>query len=174
MLQRTKNIYVQDNFLTSKECDYFIDLYEKTNPKLEFGHIRYGALDMGRKQPRKKFPAMEVTDLWKRLNHMSYWLNESFLEWQHIYKFPDGSPGMKLHRDSASPITTYTSILYLNDDYDGGHTYFGEDDKETIFTSKKGRIVFFDGQHFLHGVKPISNGNRYTVASWYTQHEDYT
>ena len=53
--------------------------------------------------------------------------------------------------------------MYLNSDFEGGHTYFTDG---TSIAPKAGRIVFFDGKYHYHGVSPIYN-NRYTIAAWY-------
>ena len=29
------------------------------------------------------------------------------------------------------------------------------------------RIIFFDGQYYTHGVKPVLKNERYTIATWY-------
>ena len=71
---------------------------------------------------------------------------------------------MNLHSDVASKHTVFTSILYLNDDFEGGFTEFADG---TTVAPKKGRIVFYDGIHYWHKVTPITEGTRYTFASWY-------
>jgi predicted 2-oxoglutarate/Fe(II)-dependent dioxygenase YbiX len=57
-----------------------------------------------------------------------------------------------------------SSILYLNDDYEGGETNYEDG---TIFKPKKGRLLFFDGKYHKHGVNKVRNNIRYTVATWY-------
>ena len=58
-------------------------------------------------------------------------------------------------------------VYYLNDDYDGGEIYFPNQNIE--LKPKPNTLVFFPGTlEFLHGVKPITNGVRYTLTSFWT------
>ena len=67
------------------------------------------------------------------------------------------------------PFTDYASILYLNDDFEGGETYF-EDGKECI--PETGTCVIFESMKHFHGVHPANvNGkgsDRMTAPIWYT------
>ena len=65
-----------------------------------------------------------------------------------IVKWPMGS-SMKKHRDTGDDISF---ILYLNDDYEGG---------------EQGRIVIFSNDKYIHEVKKVNWGVRYTLAGWY-------
>jgi hypothetical protein len=63
-------------------------------------------------------------------------------------------------------------VLYLNDDYEGGEIYFPNQNIE--IKPKPNTLVFFPGtMEFLHGVKPITNGIRYTLTSFWTFNKQY-
>jgi len=63
-------------------------------------------------------------------------------------------------------------VLYLNDDYEGGELYFPNHNIE--LKPKPNTLVFFPGTlEYLHGVKPIKNGIRYTLTSFWTFNEKY-
>lgn len=56
-------------------------------------------------------------------------------------------------------------LIYLNDDYDGGELYFP--DWGISIKPKAGTFVSFPGnKNYLHGVKKIINGTRYTMSIW--------
>ena len=76
-----------------------------------------------------------------------------------IVKWPMGS-FMKKHRDTGDDISF---ILYLNDNYEGGETIV---DKLKI-KPKQGRIVIFSNDKYIHEVKKVNWGVRYTLAGWY-------
>ena len=61
----------------------------------------------------------------------------------------------------------YGAILYLNDDYEGGETFYPEWDFKV--KPEAGTLVVHpgDGPH-RHGVTKIKNRTRYTVASFWT------
>lgn len=57
------------------------------------------------------------------------------------------------------------SILYLNDNYDGGEIYFPDRDLE--IKPKAGTLIVFPGnKHYVHGVRPVSRGTRFTLSMW--------
>ena len=87
------------------------------------------------------------------------------IDWSHLNFWPTFSR-QDLHRDDKSEETAFTSITYLNCTYRGGETFFEDG---TMVSPVVGRTVFFDGMKYLHGVKPISQGTRFTLSVWYKQ-----
>ena len=67
------------------------------------------------------------------------------------------------------PYTDYASILYLNDNFEGGETYF-EDGQEC--KPETGTCVIFQSMKHFHGVRPANvdgtGEDRYTAPIWYT------
>jgi hypothetical protein len=83
----------------------------------------------------------------------------------HIAKFLPGN-GMHEHFDSSRPKDIAT-ILYLNQDYLGGDIYFPK--YNISFKPEPGDLLCFpDNPDFVHGVKPIEDGVRYTTPRWFT------
>lgn len=80
-------------------------------------------------------------------------------------RHPDGSP-------HNTPWREWASVIYLNDDYEGGEIYFP--DLDVSYKPVAGVLLLFEG--FLwHGVRAVGNGVRYTSPSWYSsdrQRED--
>lgn len=73
---------------------------------------------------------------------------------------PDGRPNNTCHR-------SFASICYLNDDYEGGETYFPGHGVR-IKPTPGALIVFGAGLEYVHGVSRITRGMRYTYAGWFT------
>jgi hypothetical protein len=68
------------------------------------------------------------------------------------------------HRD-------YGAIIYLNDDYTGGHTFYPQHNIEII--PKSGKLAVHPGTpEYMHGVTEISGGIRYTIASFWTKNKE--
>ena len=96
-----------------------------------------------------------------------------------------GGYELQPHADSENPVghpphefpyRQYASITYLNDDFVGGEIYFPNKDFSPVI--KPGMTVFFPGTlEYLHGVREVTEGVRYTCASFYTtderQHREY-
>jgi hypothetical protein len=84
-----------------------------------------------------------------------------------LVRWQDGKE-MPPHRD-AMDVYMYRdwgSVLYLNDDYEGGHTYYPELNIDV--KPKAGSLVVHEGDA-LHGVKPVEGNTRYTIASFWTK-----
>ena len=66
--------------------------------------------------------------------------------------------------DEADANDTGTSLLFLNDNFIGGHlTVAGHK-----FANKQGTIVAFNNSTSTwHGVEPVLEGSRYVLAIWY-------
>jgi hypothetical protein len=86
-------------------------------------------------------------------------------------------PGMEQrpHADKQTndgkpnPFPTYdiNSLFYYNDNFEGGELYYP--DHDLIVIPKPGLAVAHPGDiNYLHGVKPVISGERYTTPSFYT------
>ena len=84
----------------------------------------------------------------------------------HIAKFVEGK-GMHEHFDASRPNDIAT-LIYLNNDYEGGDIYFPK--YEMSFKPEPGDLLCFpDNPDFVHGVKPIIKGTRFTLPRWFTR-----
>lgn len=84
----------------------------------------------------------------------------------HVARFEPGN-GMHEHFDSTKPNDIAT-IIYINGNYEGGELFFP--DHDFIIKPEPGDLVCFpDTEKFIHGVKPISGGIRYTIPRWFTR-----
>lgn len=93
-----------------------------------------------------------------------------FLEFKdtktHIARFEPGK-GMHEHFDSSRPNDIAT-LIYINDNYDGGEIYFPE--HGVGFKPQPGDLLCFpDNPDFVHGVKPVQGSVRYTTPRWFTR-----
>lgn len=80
---------------------------------------------------------------------------------KELHEGPDaGTPNDFPHYDIGA-------LYYLNDDYDGGELYFPKQDLE--FKPEAGSAYFFPGDlNYIHGVKEIKSGIRYTSPAFWT------
>jgi len=147
-------VVMQDKFLNKNQCNRLINFYNSQPNQPQFNTT---------------FPLF-ITEigpqfLKDKINKAGMDINNSVIDWFQIVKWPSPNLGKALHLDRAVASTVLSSIIYLNDNYKGGHTYFEDG---TTFVPATGRAVFFDGQYYRHGVSSISKGPRYTVATWFT------
>ena len=67
------------------------------------------------------------------------------------------------HRD-------YSAVIYLNDNYEGGKTFFNHGYE---VQPKTGRLIYFtSGKEDAHGVTEVMSGHRYTFALWFTKNQE--
>ena len=73
---------------------------------------------------------------------------------------PDGS-------EHGTPWRAFAGVIYLNDNYRGGQIHFPQLGIE-LAPAQGTFLGFGGGLDFLHGVKRIESGVRYTCPSWFT------
>jgi len=76
----------------------------------------------------------------------------------------------KYHVDHFDEIPrTFSCIMLLNNDYEGGELCFRYPDrtKEWSVEKKAGRIIVWPSNFlYPHTIKPVTKGTRYSVVSW--------
>lgn len=148
-----------DNVLKKDECDQLITMYESNKEKTKaFGEPSFYPLNFN------LISNNFTIGILNKIEQLSKMCNEkAIIDWAEIVKWiPETYMG--LHKDTAESRTILTSVLYLNDDYEGGSTYFTEGANVTPVT---GRMVVFDGTKYEHGVSKIKGNTRYTLPIWY-------
>ncbi len=86
------------------------------------------------------------------------------LDAYQIVVWPKGSE-QPAHIDDRREETRYAAIVYLNDDFAGGQTFFENADFQG--QPQTGRLIAFPGRDLRHGVRRITSGTRYTLALWF-------
>jgi len=58
-------------------------------------------------------------------------------------------------------------VLFLNDDFEGGEFVFPE--LKIRIKPEPGMMICFPStHHYIHGVEPVTKGNRYSIVTWAT------
>lgn len=66
----------------------------------------------------------------------------------------------------------FGAIIYLNDNYSGGHTYYPQYDIE--IAPEVGKLAVHPGDtDHMHGVSQVNDNIRYTIASFWTFDKDF-
>ena len=152
-------IIILDDLLSINECETLIEIYHKNE---SFCHTHNGTFPLDLRNCQNNLDLLYP--LIENLLYKVYSINPYIiLEWIEIVKWPQGT-FQSLHIDNTSSDTIFTSITYLNDDFEGGNTHI---DDGTTIGIKSARTVMFNGMRYLHGVTEINKGTRYTVAAWY-------
>lgn len=70
-------------------------------------------------------------------------------------------------KPNAFPWYDIATIFYFNDDYTGGELYFPVQGIQ--LKPKVGAVYFFPGDmNYIHGVRPVKTGTRYTAPYFWT------
>lgn len=176
-------IYEITNFLDSVNCQNFINYYcdskIRTEQSNQFFYERtLSFCDIPDKNILKVFEILKykVTQTAVKIYPSESYL---YLDYCNIV-FWDTGMQMSPHADNIYPDRTpnntffrdYSFVIYLNDDYKGGHTYFTNENKVCI--PEVGKIVIFpSGLQYTHGVLKVSEGKRYTISGWLTKNEKH-
>jgi len=160
-------LWCVDDVYTAAECAAFVDLIERSSPKLATNNPLY------RDQDRviRDDPAV-ARDLFARLRPRLpermgalrlYGLNERL----RFYRYRAGQrfdPHMDhWHRYDDRRVTLHTVLAYFNDDFDGGETAFHEQ-LDAVIQPRAGRVAVF--QHKIrHEGRPVLRGTKYAMRS---------
>jgi len=96
-----------------------------------------------------------------------------------LVKWLEGQ-GMPAHADNAhpdgsrhnTPWRKYASVVYLNDDYEGGELFI--EPLRIRIETRKGLLLGFRGDFsHAHGVTTVTHGVRYTMPAWYTDEVEH-
>ena len=149
-------VYQIEKFCSDEDCQYLADLYKENEDKsflyrntfpIDTSQIPYNKTLLDTIQKSKQFASQIYgVDLVISNSELVMWPEESFMLAHYDYK-----------NDRVA------SILYLNDDYEGGETVFPNID----ISPEKGVSLFFDGSVIEHSVQRITKGTRYTLSIWY-------
>ena len=176
-----KKIFEQEDFLDSYICEQLIDYQEKNSPNdmsLDYWRSRLVA---HYDDDIKSMTDVIHSCIVKLINN--FYDDNVYLEFTSLVYWGKGME-LKLHADNLwlknpnkqhhTPQRDYSSILYLNDKFEGGETYFKNSEKEYKVKPKTGKLIFFpSGADYPHGVKEITKGERYTLATWFTRDKNY-
>jgi len=154
-------IHSYENFLTPIECQYFINqhskLFDPANDQRTFYH---------RKTKVVGYSGFSIQDSKKLNGRLNFTVKnideEAFVNYFEIVQWPT-EEFQPAHKDFE--YHCYTSIIYLNDDFEGGETVV----EEKSIKPKEGLMILFDGDKKTHSVNKITKGTRYTIPCWYTK-----
>lgn len=164
-------IFEFSNLMDESLCDRTIEYFEKSKQRswwqpLEFFRGRTlcpsEVRDFELRKDIRSFRYKVVQEAYKKYG---YFVFPEF--WDIVY----WAPGMSMspHIDDYGTELEqrhYTAVCYLNDDYDGGETFFPEQNYKC--KPEKGKVVIFPS-YYYHGVNEVVDSPRYVIAMWFTR-----
>jgi len=159
-----KDKFVKINdFISDEECDRFIQYHkEQFNLNRHYCNLH---------RTTEVIQCMEILGnplikkMYEKLNNFVKEVNPDLIvNYFQIVHWPTGE-SQSNHIDFDYHF--YTSILYLNDDFEGGTTRIND----VLFKPKKRTLISFEGNKINHEVLKITKGERYTIPCWYIINE---
>ena len=174
------NPKVVPNFLSKESCEYVVSTVSKVDTWEGAGNDFWSNRALGLPNLRKNIDPKVADIVAEAITKVKAAIMSEYGLDQEVY--PDLAqvirwfPGMEQppHADDMTNTEhkgfehrVFGAIIYLNDDYSGGHTYYPEHNFEVI--PKAGALAIHPGDPaHLHGVTKIENSIRYTIASFWS------
>ena len=177
-----------ENALTKEQCDYIISLGENNWVKGKVDNTGKNYQDDDTDKKRTIFARKcdifwihdkdikdKLNSLYKIANKTAQWnfdingMEELQLTRYHegdYYNWhTDGNGVIPLLPTQPDIVRKVSVSVILNDDYTGGELDFMHTD--TITSNKTGTVIMFPS-YFMHKVKPVKTGTRYSLVAWIT------
>ncbi len=113
-----------------------------------------------------------VAEIYKRTGSKQYPEMAIMTEWPiggvqepHLDTYSNVELGNDIKEEN--PSREWTLILYLNNNFRGGETYFPDQDNY-IHKPVAREGLLFQGLYHQHGVYPVRRNSRHTISMWFT------
>ncbi len=175
-------VHVVEGFLSLELCRMLIDGFERNIARLDARSadpywrerlLYYQALSP---EPEMQRVMREARAGYVRAIGDFYGVRDAlYTDTVHLVRWTEGQ-SMRAHADNAHPDGSpndypwreYSSVLYLNEDYEGGEVYF-EGTGQRIKPRTGMLVAFSGGLEHVHGVDEVRRGTRYTMPAWHTR-----
>ena len=174
------------NFLTEEECLYLLDIVKNVEPWETGGDEFWSNRSLNGINIYNNIDKQAGKLMYEIRNKIGMAIKDQYNLKDEVY--PDlcqvvrWFPGQEQH-PHADDMTNiegtdwfhhrhFGAIIYLNDNYSGGETYYPQYEKSIKPAVGTLAIHPGDTNHF-HGVTKIEGGMRYTIASFWTLDKEY-
>jgi hypothetical protein len=190
-------IFLIENFLTQKECEYLHDLGNSSTQKdwegayidnmIKFCEDKFGRKDIDNLVLEGK---LEITDNWNdkilKIHGLSVAEDVNDRVAKIFNKFPEVNsrgvgimqrqyPGTALTEhvdDHTDPSLAYATVAYINDNYRGGEVFFSK--FGISFKPKAGSFLIFPTtENWTHGVTEVEPGPTRYVLPIFIRKKDF-
>ena len=180
-----------EDFLSSDECDGIIDFLKSKEDEYFTSKIWRGGkdvLDLNDRVCKQRWCNVDEFVLFRKIKmqakkYFGDLPDETLLSLHYkpggfFKEHYDAGKGLCDHSGTQIGNRKWTIITYLNDDYDGGGTYFPMIDR--LVTPKKGKALCFLNtsddmkviRESIHLGKDVTNGEKWIINQW-LYHDDF-
>lgn len=175
----SSKIYEFENFVPKEVCNTIVEWF-KTQDKIPVNGAQ--KLFNGRTIDYTNISDKEIKKIVNKFKFDATKIAMRVFEEDYLY--PDytdlvlweAGSGMLVHADNSDldgnpnycPWRVYSGVVYLNDDFAGGETWFPGHGPKMI-RPQKGKFVMYPADlEYAHGVTTVV-GTRYTMPIWFTR-----
>lgn len=162
-------INIEQSFLSKETCDDIVNYAINTNDWDTGGEIDFWrGRTISLNKLEKPFAYTILNEIREYIKKC-YGVDYVYCDTIDIVRWTAGL-SQPVHMDACKNLEyrDYGSIIYLNDNFDGGNTYYPN--KNFTIKPKTGAIAVHPGsKEYEHGVTTVENGTRYTIASFWTK-----
>ena len=180
--QQANGIMVVENFLSPEQCEVIREAFKASmgnlapNAKDSFWDERllwFHQIDASAHRAKSIMQQARYVAAYRIAEHFAVG-KPLYADSQQLVLWNEGH-SMPVHVDNAhpdgsahgTPYREYASVLYLNDDYEGGEIYFPRQGYR--LKPRAGMLVAFPGSDEApHGVTAVRKGERLTMPAWYS------
>ena len=173
-----KLIYVEENFISSDECQRFIDLSLANKGKeMPYGDETRGgdtylttvewkdhtAVYLGG-DVDPTIPSLDDEVITRVKSICKSFDSTSNLDYVGVIRWPVGT-FMKPHFDDNNVHNPdiFAAMLYLNNNFSGGCTCF----EDFEVKPEPGKLIIFSNSQYLHYVSKVEGDERFVLSFWY-------
>lgn len=165
-------IKVIENFITAEDADLLIR--EQKNPSSINPYPEYYSKRFGGTSLPYNPVVQEVMIKYGLMANQVHQDANGFKNPIYVFKgfgshwVPGTKGAAHIDAQDPEPWIEFSTIIYLNDDFEGGEIYFPNQD--FVYKPKKYSAVFFPsaGSEYIHGITTITKGDRYTALYMHT------
>jgi hypothetical protein len=154
MLNHLNNsVLLFENFMSKERCERFIQRYKENKPNMNHHDRNWVYIpDYDIVKEVKQFLENMLPIKIEGWNAgIGVWLKDKAVYPIHV------------HDKNVRPNNDFTTLIYLNDDFDDGEFYT----ERLTYKPKTGSLVFFNGMEMMHGVKGVRRNDRYYLIFWW-------
>lgn len=154
MLDKLNNsVLLFEKYLTKERCEEFIQRYKKEKPNVNHHNQNwlYIVDDSIVKEVKQFLESMLPIKIEGWNAGIGVWLDG-------LETYP-----LHVHDKKVRPNNDFTSLIYLNEDFDNGQFYT----ERLTYKPKTGSLIFFNGMEMMHGVKKVTKNDRYYLIFWW-------
>jgi len=174
--QSEENIIVINNFLSEEIVDILHNFIKEKNEKItnDFSYLTKKMFKDENSEVFKIFSDLEkkipkyINEYLKKFNiqvEEKPLFNMTFASRITNTKMEEHFDYMPAEASNGNPLAHMTSLIYINDDYNGGELFFPT--QHLTYKPELGSLVIFPS-NYLHGVLECFGNSRHSVLACYT------